>query len=108
MEENTKNMLAGLPYRPDTEELRAISITLSISLNLLSSAKLIQSSEYYIYFATFFAVCEILSTSIQIIVSIIDDCQRFLSCTFKRKNRSKNRWLTKHRNKHLQRFLQQR
>ena len=25
MEENTKNMLAGLPYRPDTEELRAIS-----------------------------------------------------------------------------------
>ena len=25
MKENTKNMLAGLPYRPDTEELRAIS-----------------------------------------------------------------------------------
>lgn len=25
MEENTKNMLTGLPYRPDTEELRAIS-----------------------------------------------------------------------------------
>lgn len=31
MEENTKNMLAGLPYRPDTEELREIS-TKSTSL----------------------------------------------------------------------------